>query len=146
MGNKKTFWDCVVGKTSFDFYVVGNDNKTVYRMSEISLSWDSRTNDLTLWDSISGKKIFTIMKSYEELQTSIIQSTSSVKWCLHKEDINQCCIELWQKRMASLENEAKQYAKLISELQASIEELSKQIQTPSDYYQIVNHKPERIIF
>lgn len=67
-------------------------------------------------------------------------NNTTVRWCLHKEDINQCCIELWQKRIASLEDEAKQYAKLIDELQSSIEELSKRIQAPSDYYQIRNHK------
>lgn len=139
MKNKKTFWDHVVDTTPCDIYVVGNKSKTISRMSEITLSWDSRTSVLTLWDRLGGKKIFTIMKSYQELQTSVIQSTSTVRWCLHKEDIDQCCIELWQKRMALLEDEAKQYAKLISELQSSIEELSKQIQTPSDYYQIVNH-------
>lgn len=144
MENKKTFWDCIIGNTPCIIYVVGNDLKTVYRMSEISLSWDSRTEFLTVWDSLSGKKIFTLIKSYNDLQSSIIDSPSHVKWCLAKEDIAQCCIELWQKRISLLENEAKQHAKSMSELQASIEELSRRIQTPSDYYQIVEHKPERI--
>lgn len=138
---KKTFWDCIIDKTPIDLYVVGKDNKTIRRMTEISFSWDSRSEGLTLWDC--HKPIITITKPYKELQSSIIQSTSVVTWCLYKEDIAQCCVDFWQKKLSLLADEANQLKKQIGNIQGRMEELARQIKEPQAHYKIVNYPSDK---
>lgn len=140
---KKTFWDCIIDKTPIDLYVVGKDNKTIRRMTEISFSWDSHSEGLTIRDHLTGRPIITIIKPYKELQTSVIESTSLVKWCINKEDINQCCIDFWEKRMQLLADEAEQLKKRIGGIQDSMEELARQIKKPQAYYKIVNYPSDK---